>query len=92
MSQFITFAGFQSIIRGCGLRRFADKISGGKMKKHLKYVPLEISGTELNTFVNRLIDRLYHEFWSENEEYAKKEEIRLRIERNIYSVLESSSK
>ena len=62
------------------------------MKKHLKFIPLDISGPELEIFVNSLIDRLYSEFWSDTEDYSKKEEIRSRIEKNIYAVLESSLK
>lgn len=60
------------------------------MKKHVKYIPLELSGSELEELVSRLRDRLYQEFWSENETDSKKEEIITRIERNIYAVLESS--
>ncbi|UCE67538.1 MAG: hypothetical protein JSU85_05870 [Candidatus Zixiibacteriota bacterium] len=62
------------------------------MKKHVKYVPLEISGSELEAFVNNLRDKLYQEFWPETEENSRKEEIKSRIEKNVYAVLESSLK
>ena len=62
------------------------------MKKHSAFVPLELSGAELETFVNELRDKLYSEFWSETDENSKREEIKSRIEKNIYSVLESSLK
>ncbi|UCC80054.1 MAG: hypothetical protein JSW64_01470 [Candidatus Zixiibacteriota bacterium] len=60
------------------------------MKKHAKYIPLELSGSELEELVTRLRDRLFLEFWSETEADSKKEEIKTRIEENIYAVLESS--
>lgn len=60
------------------------------MKKHVKYIPLELSGSELEELVGRLRDRLFLEFWSETEEDSKKREIITRIEKNIYAVLESS--
>ncbi len=60
------------------------------MKKHGKYIPLELSGSELEELVTRLRDRLFLEFWSETEEDSKKDEIKTRIEKNIYAVLESS--
>ncbi len=62
------------------------------MKKHVKYVPLEISGSELEVFVDNLRDKLYLEFWSETEGNSKKEEIKSRIEKNVYAVLESTLK
>jgi len=62
------------------------------MKKHVKYVPLEISGTELDSFVNELKDKLYLEFWSSEEDDTKKDEIKDRIKKNIYLALETSMK
>jgi len=60
------------------------------MKKHSAFVPLELSGAELENFVNKLKNKLYLEFWSETDENSKSEEIKSRIEKNIYSVLETS--
>jgi hypothetical protein len=62
------------------------------MKKHSAFVPLELSGAELEDFVTELKTKLYLEFWSGDEENSEMEEIKSRIERNIYSVLESSLK
>lgn len=62
------------------------------MKKHVKYVPLEISGTELDAFVNELKNKLYSEFWSSEEDDTKKDEIKDRIKKNIYLALETSMK
>ena len=60
------------------------------MKKRSQFVPLEISGSELEAFVYKLKEKLYSEFWSEPEQNPQKDEIKARIEKNIYSVLESS--
>ena len=60
------------------------------MKKHLKFIPLEISDKELDSFISSLTDKLYSEFWSDDEEDSRKKEIKARIEKNIHVVLEST--
>jgi hypothetical protein len=60
------------------------------MKKRSEYVPLELSGEELETFVDKLGDRLYSEFWT-SEDDSRRQEIINRIKKNIYSVLETST-
>jgi hypothetical protein len=63
---------------------------GDYMKKRSEYVPLEISGNELEVFVNELEDKLYSQFWSSEEDKFKKEQIRGLIRKNIYLALENA--
>lgn len=60
------------------------------MKKRSEYVPLEISGNELEVFVKELEDKLYSQFWSSEEDKFKKEQIRGLIRKNIYLALENA--
>jgi hypothetical protein len=62
------------------------------MKKHVKFVPLEISGTDLDAFVIELEEKLYSEFWSAEQDDSKRDEIKDRIKKNIYLALETSMK
>jgi hypothetical protein len=63
---------------------------GDSMKKRSEYVPLEISGNELEAFVNELEDKLYSQFWSLEEDKSKKEQIKGLIRKNIYLALENA--
>ena len=60
------------------------------MKKRAEYVPLELSGQELEKFVSELENKLYCQFWSLEEDNAKKEEIKGLIRKNIYLALENT--
>ena len=59
------------------------------MKKRSEYVPLELSGEELEAFVDKLGDRLFYEFWSTEEDDSRKQEIISRIKGSIFSALET---
>lgn len=61
------------------------------MKKRSEYVPLEISGNELDAFISELEDKLYSEFWSSEEDDSKKEEIKRLIRKNIFLALETAT-
>jgi hypothetical protein len=60
-------------------------MSGGIMKKHAGFVPLELSGSELEEFVIKLRDRLFSEFWPNFVGSPEEKKIKARIEKNIYS-------
>ncbi len=57
------------------------------MKRRSEYVPLEISGEKLDFFVAELREKLLNEFWASVPEGREKEEIKARIELNIYAAL-----
>lgn len=59
------------------------------MKKRPQYVPLELSGEELDAFVDKLGDKLFSEFWSSEDDDFRKREIKSRIKNSIYSALET---
>ncbi len=61
------------------------------MKKHADFVPLEISGDDLEDFVANLRDKLFKEFWSDIADDSKKELIKSRLTKNIVSALKSRS-
>ncbi len=58
------------------------------MKKHADFVPLEISGDDLEDFVAQLRDKLFNEFWSDITDDEKKEMIKSRLTKNIVFVLD----
>ena len=60
------------------------------MKKHSKYVPLEISDDGLASLVDGLSIKLLAEFWPSIPEGPQKEEIKSRLEKNIFSALNVS--
>jgi len=62
------------------------------MKKRTEYIPLELSGSELEAFVDELREKLYREFWSSEKDDTKIDEIKNRIKKNIYLALETSMK
>ena len=61
------------------------------MKKHAEYVPLEISGSDLDVLVNQLRDKILNEFWSGETDETKIEKIKSQLTKNIFSVLNSPS-
>ncbi len=61
------------------------------MKKHAEYVPLEISGPDLDVLVNQLRDKILNEFWSDETDEEKIENIKSQLTKNILSVLNSPS-
>lgn len=62
------------------------------MKKRTEYVPLELSGQELEAFISELEDKLYSQFWSSEEGESKKVEIKGLIRKNIYLALENATR
>ena len=59
------------------------------MKKRADYVPLELSGAELDRFVANLRDKLFSEFWSDYGGSPGEKVIKSRLEKNIYSAFDS---
>jgi hypothetical protein len=55
------------------------------MNKRETYVELELSGERLDSLVSALRDRLLDEFWGHVPEGAQRDEIKARLERNIFS-------
>ena len=59
------------------------------MKKRADFIPLELSGAELDQFVIKLRDKLFTEFWPDFTGGPEEAGIKSRIEKNIYSAFES---
>jgi hypothetical protein len=57
------------------------------MKKYSEYVSLDISDDGLAVLVNGLSDKLLNEFWPTIPDGPQKDEIKTRLEKNIYSAL-----
>jgi len=62
------------------------------MHKREPYVALEISGDKLEQVVGDLRDNLINEFWRHLPEGKEKDEIKLRLEKNILLALTQKAK
>jgi hypothetical protein len=57
------------------------------MNKRQQFVELELSGEKLDSLVSGLRDKLLGEFWAHIPEGDYRDQIKLRLEKNIFAAL-----
>jgi hypothetical protein len=58
------------------------------MNKHQPFVELELSGEKLDNLVIGLRNKLLHEFWGHISEGSYRDQIKLRLEKNILAAFD----
>jgi hypothetical protein len=57
------------------------------MKKKNDFKPMEISGQELDSFIKKLVDRIYDEIWADISIGPEEQEVKKRLTKSIIEAL-----